>query len=106
MIKPYVGKERNGGEAMPISTIVMTLAPFVHEDDDLRAQVETRLCARPSNSEILKNINTQLNSLSINFSRVRLTKIPGRTGASSHSRKEKKSIRDSETLWFNKRHPR
>ncbi len=25
-----------------------------------------------------------------NFSRVRLTKIPGRTGASSHSRKEKK----------------
>ncbi len=33
-----------------------------------------------------------------NFSRVRLTKIPGRTGASSHSRKEKKSIRDSETL--------
>ncbi len=41
-----------------------------------------------------------------NFSRVRLTKIPGRTGASSHSRKEKKSIRDSETLWFNKRHPR
>ncbi len=32
-----------------------------------------------------------------NFSRVRLTKIPGRTGASSHSRKEKKSIRDSET---------
>ncbi len=41
-----------------------------------------------------------------NFSRVRLTKIPGRTGASSHSRKEKKSIRDSETLWLNKRHPR
>ncbi len=34
-----------------------------------------------------------------NFSRVRLTKIPGRTGASSHSRKEKKkSIRDSETV--------
>ncbi len=33
-----------------------------------------------------------------NFSRVRLTKIPGRTGASSHSRKEKKRIRDSETL--------
>ncbi len=34
-----------------------------------------------------------------NFSRVRLTKIPGRTGASSHSRKEKKkSIRNSETL--------
>ncbi len=33
-----------------------------------------------------------------NFSRVRLTKIPCRTGASSHSRKEKKSIRDSETL--------
>ncbi len=34
-----------------------------------------------------------------NFSRVRLTKFPGRTGASSHSRKEeKKSIRDSETL--------
>ncbi len=33
-----------------------------------------------------------------NFSRVRLTKIPGRTGASSHSRKENKSIRDSETL--------
>ncbi len=32
-----------------------------------------------------------------NFSRVQLTKIPGRTGASSHSRKEKKSIRDSET---------
>ncbi len=25
-----------------------------------------------------------------NFSRVRLTKIPGRTGVSSHSRKEKK----------------
>ncbi len=40
-----------------------------------------------------------------NFSRVRLTKIPGRTGASSHSRKEKKSIRDSETLWFNKDTP-
>ncbi len=32
-----------------------------------------------------------------NFSRVRLTKIPGRTGASSHSGKRKKSIRDSET---------
>ncbi len=67
MIKLYVGKERNGGEAMPISTIVTTLASFVHEDDDLRAQVETRLCARLSNSEILKNINTQLNSLSINI---------------------------------------
>ncbi len=37
-----------------------------------------------------------------NFSRVRLTKIPGRTGASSHSRKEKKV---SPVLWFKKRPP-
>ncbi len=36
-----------------------------------------------------------------NFSRVRLTKIPGRTGASSHSRKEKKV---SATQKLNKRH--
>lgn len=52
---------------MPVSTIVMKLAPFVHEDDDLRAQVETRLCARLFNSEILKSIDTQLNYLSINI---------------------------------------
>ncbi len=38
-----------------------------------------------------------------NFSWVRLTKIPGRTGASSHSRKEKKV---SATQKLNKRHSR
>ncbi len=40
-----------------------------------------------------------------NFSRVRLTKILGRTGASIHSRKEKK-VSATQKLWFNKRHPR
>ncbi len=39
-----------------------------------------------------------------NFSRVRLTKIPGRTGASSHSRKEKK-VSATQKLWFKKRPP-
>ncbi len=41
-----------------------------------------------------------------NFSRVRLQKIWGRTGASSHSEKEKKSIRDSVSLLFDNRHVR
>ncbi len=46
---------------------------------------------------------TQGSRVRPNFSRVRLTKIPGRTGASSHSRKEKKV---SATQKLNKRHSR
>ncbi len=42
-----------------------------------------------------------------NFSRVRLTKIRGRTGASSHLTKKNKSLRDSESLYVvqQKTHP-
>ncbi len=40
-----------------------------------------------------------------NFSRVRLKKNVGRTGASSHSPK-KKSLRDSKSLLFDNRHVR
>ncbi len=40
-----------------------------------------------------------------NFSRVRLKKNVGRTGASSHSQK-KKSLRDSKSLLFDNRHVR
>ncbi len=40
-----------------------------------------------------------------NFSRVRLTKIRGRTSATSRSRKEKKvSATQKVSMWFNKRH--
>ncbi len=41
-----------------------------------------------------------------NFSRVRLKKNVGRTGASSHSKKKKKSLRDSKSLLFDNRHVR
>ncbi len=49
----------------------------------------------------LLTIPLQASRVRPNFSRVRLTKIPGRTGASSHSRKEKKV---SATQKLNKRH--
>ncbi len=41
-----------------------------------------------------------------NFSRVRLKKNVGRTGASSHLQKKKKSLRDSKSLLFANRHVR
>ncbi len=48
------------------------------------------LCVFPGNRTQGSRVRPIWSHVRPNFSRVRLTKIPGRTGASSHSRKEKK----------------
>lgn len=63
MLKPYVKRVVENTESVPLA-VVAKMPSVSCEDDDLGARVETILCARLSNSELLLNIERHLDYLS------------------------------------------
>ncbi len=69
-----------------------------HQTRLFRRALQLCLSARRESNERGKDTPAQGSRARPNFSRVRLKKNFGRTGASSHSKKNTKSLRDSESL--------